>query len=283
MEYKGQVLNWICDFIQGRCQQVVIGNSSSSLKQVTSGVPQGSVLGPTLFILYINELPSLVKSKLVMFADDTKLYREIRDDSDTMTLQEDLNVLETWSREWLKFNVAKCKTMHCGSPNPHQEYYMEQAGNVLTLSETTIERDLGVNVSNTLKATQHCQRAANKAMSSLRLLRTTFSRLNQSNFNVLYTCYVRPHLDYCLSAIGPYMSQDFRALEKVQRRATKLVSGFKHLSYHERLTRLKIPSMESRVQRGDLIETFKILTRARVAVSATFAMVGGGGGQMTPL
>ena len=265
---RGQVLKCVCDFLSDRSQQVAIGSSLSSMKRVTSGVPQGSVLGPTLFVLCVNELPSLVNSNMLMFADDAKLFRKIQDDTDVQNLQEDIDMLENWSREWLlKFNVAKCKTMHCGTSNTRHEYHMKQAGNVKILGETTLERDLGVNISNTLKATHHCQLAANKAMSSLRLLRTTFSRLTPSNFSVLYTTYVRPHLDYCLSAIGPFMVQDFKALEKVQRRATKLVHGLRLLPYDERLKILKVPSMESRVQRGDLIETFKILT-GKVAVDA---------------
>ena len=102
---RGQVLDWVCDFLQDRSQQVVIGASISSKKQVTSRVPQGSVLGPTLFVIFIKELPSLVESSMVLFADDVKLYRAIQDDQDTQTLQEDLNALDNWSREWLlKFN-----------------------------------------------------------------------------------------------------------------------------------------------------------------------------------
>jgi len=253
---QGQVLNWVCDFLQDRCQQVAIGNSLSSIAKVSSGVPQGSVLGPTLFILYVNELPSLVNSNMKMFADDSKLYRTIQDNSDTLALQDDLDTLGNWSRKWLlKFNVAKCKIMHCGSSNAHNEYHMRQANNEIVLEETTLERDLGVTVTNTLKATKHCHLAANKAMSSLRLLRMAFSSLNQSNFKVLYTTYVRPHLDYCLSAVGPFMVQDFRALDKVQRRATKLVREIRHLPYPERLKILGIPSMEDRAKRGDLIET----------------------------
>ena len=98
-------------------------------------------------------------------------------------------------------------------------------------------------------------------MSALRILYNVFDSLNETNFPVLYTTYVRPHLDYCLSAVGPYMVQDFQALEKVQRRATRLVSSIRHLSYPERLVKLKLQKMRDRVLRGDLIETYKILTK----------------------
>ena len=87
---------------------------------------------------------------MVMFADDSKLYRVIQDKSDVLALQEDLDLLDTWSNDWLlKFNVAKCKIMQCGFSNAHEEYHMRHAGNALALKETMLERDLGVNVSNT--------------------------------------------------------------------------------------------------------------------------------------
>ena len=82
-----------------------------------------------------------------MFADDSKLYRSINDNSDVMALQEDLDTLDNWSREWLlKFNVAKCKIMHCRSSNARGQYHMRQANDEIVLEETTLERDLGVNV-----------------------------------------------------------------------------------------------------------------------------------------
>ena len=245
-----------------KLQQVVVGESASAWGRVTSGVPQGSVLGPTLFTLYVNELPSMVSGNMKLYADDTKLYRMIQDSSDSQAIQDDLMMLCDWSDKWLlKFNLEKCTVMHCGPSNPRITYYMKQEGRQLyPLAETTLEKDLGVHVSNTLKPTTHCQRAANKAMSALKLSRIAFDHFTKASFNMLYTTYIRPHLDFCAQAVGPYMRQDFDALEKVQRRATRLVKGLKHLPYHERLKRLKLCSMEERVNRGDLIETYKILT-----------------------
>ena len=93
---RGQILNWICDFLRDQSQQVLVGSSHSSEQSISSGVPQGSVLGPTLFILYVNELPSLVRSNMLLFADDSKLYRTIEDDRDAQILQDDLHTLEDW-------------------------------------------------------------------------------------------------------------------------------------------------------------------------------------------
>ena len=260
---SGKLLNWLQSFLTDRMQQVVVGEGASGWCKVTSGVPQGSVLGPVLFTIYVNDLPGQTISSMKMFADDAKLYRPISSPADSQTLQHDLKKLEQWSDSWLlRFNASKCKIMHLGATNTKEDYYMrDNHGQERKLEETVLEKDLGIYVSNTLKPTEHCHRAASKAMSALRILYNVFDSLNETNFPVLYTTFVRPHLDYCLSAVGPYMVQDFQALEKVQRRATRLVSSIRHLSYPERLAKLKLPKMRDRVLRGDLIETYKILTK----------------------
>ena len=197
-----------------------------------------------------------------MFADDTKLFRGITNGDDSKVLQADLDKLSEWSGRWLlTFNVEKCKTMHCGQSNPQVNYFMRQNGTEpKILSSTNQERDLGVIVSSNLKASCHCLAASKKAMTALRLLKMAFYNLDLGNFKALYTTYVRPHLDYCLPAVGPYLVQDIQRLEKVQRRATKLVIEIRTLPYPERLKKLDIPSMEDRLNRGDLIEAFKIIT-----------------------
>ena len=128
------------------------------------------------------------------------------------------------------------------------------------LQTTDAERDLGVTITRDLKPTSHCQRAANRAMMALRLLKNAFDGLTVQNFTGLFSTYVRPHLDYCAQAVGPQAAKDIDLLEKVQQRATKLVREVRHLPYPERLSRLRVPSMKKRLQRGDMIETYKILT-----------------------
>ena len=136
----------------------------------------------------------------------------------------------------------------------------ESDGEPRVLKTTSLERDLGVLVSNNLKATSHCQAAAKKGSRALRLLKMTFSNLTLGNFKVLYSTYVRPHLDYCLQAVGPHMVQDIQQLEKVQRRATKLVHEIKYLPYPEILLKLDLLSIKERALHGDFIEVYKIVT-----------------------
>ena len=116
---EGRILAWIEAFLADRRQRVVVNDSRSSWADVTSGIPQGSVLGPILFIIYINDMPTSVLSSIYLFADDAKVYRSISSNDDPPTLQHDLQQLEKWSERWqLRFNSNKCKVMHLGRQNP---------------------------------------------------------------------------------------------------------------------------------------------------------------------
>ena len=118
---EGRILTRIEAFLTDRRQRVVVNDSRSSWADVTSGIPQGSVLGPMLFIIYINDMPTSVLSSIYLFADDAKVYRNISSNDDTPTPQHDLQQLEKWSERWqLRFNSNKCKVMHLGRQNPRQ-------------------------------------------------------------------------------------------------------------------------------------------------------------------
>jgi len=113
----GKLLKWMDDFLTSRTMKVGLRGTFSQLPEVLSGVPQGSVLGPLLFLLYVNELPSWIKCDMKMFADDTKLWCRIKTDAESVVLQADLDSLQSWSDTWqLKFNADKCKVMHIGPP-----------------------------------------------------------------------------------------------------------------------------------------------------------------------
>jgi len=108
--FTGRLLNWITHFLTGRRQRVGVAGEFSEWREVLSGVPQGSVLGPILFICYVNDMPETVSSFLHMYADDTKIFRRVDVEGEVDQLQEDLNQLLEWSEKWqLRFNVEKCK------------------------------------------------------------------------------------------------------------------------------------------------------------------------------
>jgi len=105
--------SWIQDFLSSRTQSVIVDSSSSSSAPVTSGVPQGSILGPLLFLAYINDMPARVKSTVRLFADNSLVYRKIRNKEDAKLLQQDLDSLQTWERDWqMSFHLEKCEVIH---------------------------------------------------------------------------------------------------------------------------------------------------------------------------
>ena len=121
------VLQWIRSFLQERSQFVCINNCKSEKREVSSGVPQGSVLGPALFVYYINDLPQSVSNKVKakMFADDTKNYKDIQSAESKEILQDSIEKLTDWTEKWLlQFNNQKCHVLHLGKSNPNYEYEM---------------------------------------------------------------------------------------------------------------------------------------------------------------
>ena len=151
----GELLSWIEPFLVGRQQRVSVNGVMSDWAPVLSGIPQGSVLGPVLFVIFINDMPSSVKSLLYMYADDTKIFRPIRSTEDMEILQDDLNRLVEWSRKWqLKFNITKCKVMHMWS-NKGTEYVMTGETGDLKLEVTSLEKDLGLWVDDKLNFREH--------------------------------------------------------------------------------------------------------------------------------
>jgi len=183
------------DFLVGRNQQVAVSNIKSLSVQVLSGIPQGSVLGPLLCVCFVNDMPNIVHSSIQMFADDTKIYREIISQHEFVILQQDLNLLQDWTHLWqLKFNAEKCKVMHLGQSNDKYAYYMQQENNQLQLDATDLEKDLGVYVDTGLTFSTHCDKAVNKANKILGLIRRSYTFLDLTTMKLLFTSIVRPHL-----------------------------------------------------------------------------------------
>ena len=134
--------------MSNRLQRVVINGNMSSWMCVLSGVPQGSVLGPLLFLIFINDIDNGLSSEILKFADDTKLFRKVNNSGDSVALQSDLDKLVDWSQRWqMSFNASKCKVLHLGRSNRNHQYSM----NGVFLDSVEDERDLGVNISTSLK------------------------------------------------------------------------------------------------------------------------------------
>ena len=258
---RGKVLQWVESFLTNRVQYVDVNNNISEEVPVTSGVPQGSVLGPCLFIYFINDLPEVVKCLMMIFADDTKAYRPIYSIKDNEDLQMSLDNLVLWTKKWLiGFNSEKCKVLHLGSNNPKYKYTITNNDIISILKETTCEKDIGVYVDSNLNFDTHVTNTVKSARKLTGLLCRTISYKSPEVMLPLYKSLVRMILEHANVVWAPYKKKYVNMIEKVQRHFTKLIHGMKHLSYEERLVRLQLPSLVYRRLRGDYIETFKILT-----------------------
>jgi hypothetical protein len=198
-----------------------------------------------------------VTGNLLKFADDTKLFMSLKNEDSTKMLQQDLQTLCSWSQDWqMLFNETKCSVLHIGHGNPKEVYTM----NNMNLAEVTEAKDLGIIIHDSLKPSAQCLQAAKKANRALGMICRTVKKKSPKIMSKLYKHLVRPHLEYAVQAWSPWLRRDIDLLESVQRRATKMITGFHDMSYQERLRRLHLPTLEARRRRGDVIETFKIMS-----------------------
>ena len=186
-------------------------------------------MGPILFLLYVNDIPSVVDSHLLLFADDIKLYRRIQSENDIIQLQKDIDDLLNWSNTWLlNFNIPKCKVLRIGTSILHQNYTL----NGTPLDNVQDMRDLGVIIDSKLNFHSHSTHTVSKANRLLGLIRKSFENISIQTLPMLYKSLVRPTLEYGNPIWGPYYVLDQQAVERVQRRATKMIQPLRDLPYH---------------------------------------------------
>ena len=171
---RGQLLNWINAFLTDRKQQVVLNGETSQPQSVISGVPQGSVLGPLLFLCYINDIPTVVKSKIKLYADDALLYRNINSEEDITILQQDLNSLSQWAKKWqMNFNPSKCECLRISNKSnlPNLTYHIDYTN----IQQVEHAKHLGVTIDQKLNWHEHINNVVKKGNSVLGFLRRNLS------------------------------------------------------------------------------------------------------------
>ena len=253
---SGKVYKWIEEWLTNREQRVVLKGETSSWEKVMSGVPQGSVLGPLLFIIYINDIDSNIVSVLSKFADDCKLAYKVATVEDTNTVQADIDTLGAWSEKWqLVFHPDKCKTLHFGHSNEKKQYYL----NNQQIKSVTSEKDLGVYITEDLKQHKHVAEIAKRANRMLGMIKRTITCKSIENIMSYYKSLVRPIIDYASGIWNPYHKKDIIKLEKIQRRATKIITELRNKPYDARLKKCKLMTLEQRRRRYDQIEMFKVM------------------------
>ena len=252
------ILSWVKDFLSNRTQQIVVNGRKSETHHVTSGVPQGSVLGPLLFVTYINLMVDKAgSSEIYLYAEDLKIYNGIKSSDDVEDLQNGLDNLYDWTKySLLRFHPGKCVTMRLmpRQTNTQLFYNIDET----KLRSVNSEQDLGLIIDNELTFKEHIHLKVKKANALFGMLRRTFVHLDKEMFKQLFVAIVRPHLEYGAAVWNPYKKELIRLIENVQRRASRQVEGISHLPYNRRLEEMKLPTLQYRRFRGDMIEVYKL-------------------------
>ena len=265
-----KLTRWISSYLSNRKQRVMIEGTFSRWEHITSGVPQGSVLGPILFCLFVSDMGLGLSSVLEKYADDTKIYRPITTQSESLVLQQDLNQIEKWCKDRrMTLNPDKCCVLHIGHNNSRANYSL--CGQSLSAVDTV--SDLGVVVSSDLSVTKQVDAVVAKANRFVGFIRRHLRFLDPSSIETIYKSYVRPLAEYCIQAWRPWLIKDVTRLEQVQRRVTKMVPEFRNLSYDDRRKRLNLPTVPERWTRGDNILAYQIFQqKCKLDVSEFFTL-----------
>jgi hypothetical protein len=256
---SGKMLRVLESFLSDRTQQVVVHGTASAMIPVVSGVPQGSVLGPTLFLFYIDDIDQGITSIIRKFADDTKLIQRVDRHCPLpgiSSLQYSLDTALEWVRLWEStLHADKFVCLHFGNGNPCHVYAIDG----MPIPTADAHKDLGVWISCDLKASKHCKEVTVTATKIVHLIKRSLRYFDKGSYMLLYKALVRSRLEYASCAWNPHYDKDRRMIEGVQRLATRLIPGMRDFSYHDRLRRLGLQTLETRRMRADLILLYQLV------------------------
>ena len=201
---SGSLYNWISSFLSGRTFRVRIGSTLSSPSPVLSGVPQGSVLGPLLLLIYVNDLPDNLTCNSLLYADDLKIWSA----ADPSNLQMDIDAIKRWSDDWdLPINDEKCAHMSFGGDSGNA-FALHNEDNTVVVPKDEVKKDLGIWLSSNLSFSHHHQLAAKRGYSVWGMIRRAFPRIDPDDFRTLFGVYVRPLLEYASQVVHTGLCKD---------------------------------------------------------------------------
>ena len=257
---QGSTLLWIKNFLSDRSQQVVVEGQVSHQACVTSGVPQGSVLGPLLFLIFINDLPSCTRSSTTrLFADDCVVYKQITTANDAALLQKDIDALQKWERTWLmEFHPSKCQVVRVTNKRKPIDASYSIHGETLEIVPSA--KYLGLLVDSKLSFNAHVDATTKKANSTRAFLSRNFYHCNQKIKEATYMTYVRPIVEYAAAAWDPHTQRNIKKVEQVRRSSARFVTGNydPRSSVTSMLKALKWPTLENRRLQTRLAMLYRI-------------------------
>ena len=256
---RGKTLEWIASFLLSRKQQVLLEGVKSGFSEVSSGVPQGTVLGPLLFNIFINDLPDVVSSQVRLFADDCLIYRNISNSDDARALQADLDSLQEWEHTWMmSFNPTKCESICITNKTTNiiKSTYKIHNSDIKTVSDT---KYLGVTINSKLNWTAHINNITKKAHGMRAFLQRNLYSAPRAVKEHAYKTFVRPSVEFSSTVWSPHTKKLKDKLESVQRKAARFVFNdfSRHTSVSNLIGRLSWPSLEHRRNQAKQVMVFK--------------------------
>ena len=221
----GKMNCWVQNWLEDHTQVVVVDGEQSGPVPVTPGVPQGSVLGPCLFLFFINDMAEKLQSSIRLFADDTIVYLAVDSQCDAMALQHDLDLLAEWEQTWqMEFHSDKCQVLRGTNKHPQNITQHDYILHGHTLSVVDDIKYLGLTVSSNLRWDAQIAKATAKANSIMAALRRNVRVSSKAIKSTAYSALVRPHVEYCSAVWDPHTKKQTQRIDMVQRRAARCVN-----------------------------------------------------------
>lgn len=263
--FHGNLLRWIASYLCRRSQLVALKGYKSAPVTVTSGVPQGSHLGPLLFLIFIDDLIPRLRCPCLLYADDLKIFCDVKDENDCLTLQRDLDVLSIWCHNnQMHLNPKKCQIISFTKRKTHKIFFDYRLCG-LSLQRTSTVRDLGILFDEQLSFKEHYENITMKGLQTLGFIaRSTVHFKNPTSFIYLFNSLVRSGLEYgCVIWSPNYVIHSDR-IERVQKKCLRIAGyrlrlGRKLSSYSERLRHFGLTTLENRRKQQDLLHLHKII------------------------
>ena len=267
---QGKTLKWIQAFLQNRQQRVIVNGNLSSPHQVISGVPQGSVIGPLLFLILISDIDkNTMHSTVSSFADDTRVTKGLTNEIDAVDLQNDIFQIYGWSEENnMQFNSLKFEVLRYGRNSELKDSTSYVSPEWEVIEEKSSLRDLGVTMSADTTFTEHINKIIESAKRMSSWVLRTFNTRDRIPMLTLYKSLVRPLLEYSSALWSPNKKGDIQRLEEVQQSFVRKIKGVSR-DYHTALKQLNLYSLERRRERYTILHIWKILENKTTNLSET--------------